>query len=143
MVHIEGNIGSCLLAMGKIEHARERFAAAVDLARKHREPALEASFLIELGGVELAKGDLDKSAGHAEAALRIAKPADHVLTIFRAEWLKHKVASTRDPEVSDRHRLAYLRKLHGWLGDHRGVEAVREFEESTLAPTREGTGKST
>lgn len=142
LVHIEGNLGSCLLAQGKPEHARERFAAAVDLARKNGEPALEASFLTELGGVAFLKGDLERADGYAEAALRIAKPADHVLTIFRAEWLRHKVASRRSPKASDRHRLAYLRRLYGRLGEHRGVDTVREFETAAIDPSHKGTGRS-
>lgn len=142
LVHIEGNLGSCLLAEGKTEHARERFAAAVDLARKSGEPALEASFLIELGGVAFLKGEFEKADGYAEAALRIAKPADHVLTIFRAEWLRHKVASGRSPEAPDRHRLAYLRRLHGRLGEHRGVDVVREFEVALIGASLTKTWRS-
>ncbi len=142
LVHIEGNLGSCLLAQGKTEHARVRFAAAVDLARTNGEPALEAYWLVELGGVAFSKRELDTADGLAEAALRIARPADHTLTIFRAEWLRHKVAYERDPSASDRHRLAYLRKLHGRLGEHRGIDAVREFEEAVIARPSDETGRS-
>ncbi len=140
LIHVEGNIGSCLLEQKKPGLAREHFVSAVDLARRSAAPALEAYWLVEIGRVDYSEGRLDRADSFAEAASQIAKPADQVLTIFRAEWLRHQIATKRDPAAVDRHRLAYLVRLYGRLGEHRGLAVIREFEAAVINPTEQGSG---
>ena len=68
--------------------------------------------------------------GSAQAALRVAKPREHHLTVFRAEWLRHLVARRRDPSRTDRHRLAYLRKLFLHLDQHEGISEIQDFKKA-------------
>lgn len=131
-VKAEGNLGSCFLALGKRAEAKDRFRTAVDLARKYDDPVAEASWLIELGNVALADDEMTEADRYAEAALRIAKPSDRVLTIFRGEWLRHRIAKRKDPGDDDRHRIAYLRRLYVRVQEHRGIDAIREFREAVL-----------
>lgn len=133
LVHIEGNIGMCLLGLGRREQARKRLMNAVELARKQAVPALEASWLVELGRIALDQQLLDEADRYTEAALRIARPREHLSTVFRAEWVRHLVARRRDPRAADRQRLAYLRKLFLRLED-RDLGEVREFREEVMTP---------
>lgn len=132
VMHVEGNIGVCLFAMGKRSHARKRIVDAVELARKHGVPFVEASWLVELGRVSLEGRNIDEAEACALAALRIARPHEQLLTIFRAEWLLHQIVRARQPDAPDRHRLAYLRKLYGAVRRHRGIDTIREFETTIL-----------
>lgn len=132
LVKLEGNIGACLMDLGRRKQARSHFVRAVELARKHTDPASEAFWLVELGRLALEEGHLDEADGYARAALRIAKPAEHDLTIFRAEWLTHLVVVRRRPDDADRHRIAYLNKLYPRVREHRSFDAVREFKAQVL-----------
>jgi transcriptional regulator with XRE-family HTH domain len=129
---IEGAIGVCLVRLGRHTQARERFRKAIELARKHGDPAAEAVWLVELGEAALAEERPDPADGHARAALRLARPADQLVTIFRAEWLRHRVELRRSPESTDRHRIAYLRKLYTRIRGHEGIAAIAEFEDAVL-----------
>ena len=133
--HIEGNIGACWLALGQVAEARTWVRRAIDLARQERQPALEASWLVELGKIAAQERRLDEADGCAEAALRLAKPLNHRITVFRAEWLRHRLAKTRNPQKTDRHRLAHLRKLFQLLDQHEGIEEVQEFKETVMRAT--------
>ena len=132
LVKLEGNVGACLFDLKRYDQARKRFVKAIDLARKYDDPAAEAFWLVELGRLALAEGKLDDADQQAHAALRIAKPKEHLLTTFRAEWLRHLVVRERDPKKADRHRLAYLRKLYLRVKEHRTLNAVTEFEDLVL-----------
>jgi tetratricopeptide (TPR) repeat protein len=132
LTKIEGNIGSCLFDLGRVAQARARFIRAVDLARKHGDPAAEAMWLVELGRVALADGETDEADKYAQAALRIARPAGHDLTVFRAEWLLHRSCRHRRPDGSDRHRLACLRKLYARVKGNRTCDEVTEFKSQIL-----------
>ena len=58
--------------------------------------------------------------------------------MFRAEWLRHRIVRLRDSKETDRHRLAYLRKLFLTLDQYEGIEEVRQFRETViLAAERE------
>jgi len=133
-IKVEGNIGACLLELGRRADARRRFQTAVELARKYHDPAAEAFWLIALGHVALDDEDHDEAASRANAALRIAKPAEQHLTIFRAEWLLHLIARKKDPQDPDRHRLAYLRKLYVRVQEHKGLDEIKQFEAAVLRP---------
>lgn len=130
--HIEGNIGMCWQALGKLAEARTWVRRAVELARQEDQPALEASWLVELGKIAVCERRHDEADGFAQAALRIAKAIEHQITMFRAEWLRHRIVRLKDPEQSDRHRLAYLRKLFLQIDQYEGVEEVREFRQSVI-----------
>lgn len=141
-INVEGNLGASLLGLGRRALARQRFARAVRLAKEHDVPAAEAFWLVELGRVLLEEGKLEEAEAHARAALRIAKPADQALTIFRAEWLRHLVSRARG-SAGDRHRLAYLRKLYVRVREHRGLSVIREYEAAMIEPRaerKEGAG---
>jgi tetratricopeptide (TPR) repeat protein len=133
--HFEGNIGTCWLALGQLAEARTWVQRAIELARHEAQPALEASWLVELGKIAVQEKRYDEADGYAQAALRLAKPLEHQMTVFRAEWLRHRLVKLRDPEQSDRHRLAYVRKLFLMLDRHEGIEEVLEFKQTVMRAT--------
>lgn len=135
-IRIEGNIGECLMDLGQTKQARTRFTRAIELARKYGDPACEASWLVELGRLALQSEQLDEAGQCALAALRIAKPAEQLLTIFRAEWLQHLIARACNPKEPDRRRLGFLRKLYVRLKEHQGLDVIREFKEQVLDASR-------
>jgi transcriptional regulator with XRE-family HTH domain len=132
--HIAGNLGNCCLALGEEAEAREWLERAVSLAREHRQPALEASWLVELGKLDLARGGAEEADRRARAALEIARPNRHQLTLFRAEWLRHLVARRLRPDDPDGERMALLRELHHELGEHEGVEEIVEYKRTAQVP---------
>jgi hypothetical protein len=97
-----------------------------------KQPALEASWLIELGRIVLDQGETRKADANAQAALRIARPREQTLTIFRAEWLRHLVVRTEKPTRPDSSRMAKLRKLFMQLDQHEGVDEIQEFRRVAL-----------
>jgi transcriptional regulator with XRE-family HTH domain len=132
LTHIDGDIGMCWLAQGQSAEAHKWISYAVDSARRRSQPALEASWLIELGKIELGKGRFEEADEYALAALRIAVPRDHHLTIFRAEWLRHRVVEQTNPHDKDIKRLTYLRKLFMHLDQHEGIEEIQEFRKTAM-----------
>jgi transcriptional regulator with XRE-family HTH domain len=135
-IHVEGNIGACLHGMGNLTQARGRYVKAVELARKYEVPAAESLWLLELARVSFDEGKLDQADHCAQAALRVAKASEHLLTCFRAEWLRHRIHREQRPDEPDRHRLAYLRRLYTRLEPHRGIEEINEFRSTHCNPSR-------
>jgi transcriptional regulator with XRE-family HTH domain len=133
-IHVQGNIAGCLKELGRTKQAHRRYLEAVNLSRRYGVPSLEAVWFVELGQLALDEGDLEHAETYALAALKIAKPADHLLTCFRAEWLRHRVSLQRSPNDPDRHRVAYLRRLYARLEDHRGIPEVQEFRHAYCQP---------
>jgi transcriptional regulator with XRE-family HTH domain len=133
-IHVEGNIAGCLKELGRRKQARGRYLKAVALSRRYGVPSLEAVWFVELGRLALDEGELDEAETCALAALKIAKPAEHLLTCFRAEWLHHQVQLRCRPEDPDRHRVAYLRRLYARLEDHRGIAEIQEFKKAYCNP---------
>jgi transcriptional regulator with XRE-family HTH domain len=132
LTHIDGDIGMCLLAAGQVAEARKWVLRAVERSRRQSQPALEASWLVELGKIALRQQKHEEAERFASRALRIARPRDNVLTIFRAEWLRHRIARELRPEDPDRGRLARLRKLYLHLDQHEGIEEVRSFKQTLM-----------
>lgn len=132
LTHIEGDVGMCWLGLGQVGEATKWLRRAVDLAREQSQPAMEASWLIELGKIRFAEEKPDEAESLAVAALRIAKPREIHLTIFRAEWLLHCIGKAGPSESPDRHRLHYLRKLYGQLDQHEGIEEIQQFRQTAL-----------
>ena len=132
LTHIEGNIGMCWLGAGHPAEAKKWIRKSIDRARQQAQPALEASWLVELGKIALNEEKPDEAESYATAALRIAKPRENYLTIFRAEWLLHKIVLRTNPRHGDRHRLHYLRKLFQHLDQHEGVDEVQEFRRTAM-----------
>lgn len=132
MTHIEGNIGMCWLGAGHPAEAKKWIRKAIDRARQQAQPALEASWLVELGKIALDEEKPDEAESYATASLRIAKPRENYLTIFRAEWLLHRIVLRTNPRHGDRHRLHYLRKLFQHLDQHEGVDEVQEFRRTAM-----------
>ncbi len=128
----EGNAGACLAALGRKSGARKHFNTAVNMARKHGDPAAEAFWLLELGRLALSEGTLDEADRYVGDALRIARPSDRVLTIFRAVWLQRQGVRRRGGKDPDRHRQAFLRKLYTRVKVHKGVDEIEEFEREFL-----------
>lgn len=142
LTHIEGDIGMCWLALGRRDEAQQHIGRAVQHARERKQVALEASWLVELGKIALAEDRPEEADRLAQAALRIAKPGQHHLTIFRAEWLRHRVAGQRRPGRPARERLALLAELYPHLDQHEGVEEIREFREISHKGAEAGRGDS-
>jgi len=141
--HIEGNIGACWLGLGQVAEARTWVRRAIDLAREENQPALEASWLVELGKIAAQEKRYDEADTYAQAALRLAKPREHWMTVFRAEWLRHRLVKLVDPDQTDRHRMAYLRKLFLLLDRHEGIEEVLEFKQKVMRATGSQDRKKT
>ena len=78
-IKIEGNIGACLVGLGRLKQAHARFIKAVDLARKHHDPAAESMWLVSLGRLNLDQGRPADADRYARASIRIAKPREHLL----------------------------------------------------------------
>jgi len=133
--HIEGNIGMCWQEIGQLAEARTWVRRAIDLARQEAQPALEASWLVELGKIAAQEKKYDEADGHAQQALRLAKPLEHEVTLFRAEWLRHRLVKLKDPKQNDRHRLAYLRRLFLSLDQHEGIDEVQQFKQTVIRAT--------
>lgn len=133
LITIEGNLGACLQDLDRPETARAHYLKAVALARTEGVPAREALWLTELGRLAVRQGDDDDGARHLGAALRLAKPLELWLVVFRAEWWMHRIALRLRPDDADRHRIAYLRKLFVKLEEHRGIEEVAAFRDEYVA----------
>ena len=67
-----------------------------------------------------------------QAALRIARPREHYLTVFRAEWLWYKIERQTEPGSEDARRLSFLKDLFEQLDEHEGIEEIQEFRDSIL-----------
>ena len=117
------------LALGDLEPALDLLATAQKLYPDSR-PVLATRI-----GTLLREKRFDEADGHAKAALRLAKPLEHRMTVFRAEWLRHRLVKLRNPEESDRHRMAYVRKLFMLLDRHEGIEEVLEFKQTVMRAT--------
>jgi tetratricopeptide (TPR) repeat protein len=130
--HAEGNIGLCWAARNMPDRALKWFRRGLDLARKQSLPILEARWLTEIGKTALLNGDGPEADRYALAALAIARPREHWMTIFRAEWLRHRVVAAdvgkEDAKTVDRSRLARLRKLLLHLADHKSEPEIRDYE---------------
>jgi tetratricopeptide (TPR) repeat protein len=142
LTHAEGNIGMCLLGLGRTEEARACIERAVELARTYAQPALEASWLVELGEIALTEGDPAQAERLARLALRLARPREHHLTEFRAEWLRHRLLQRERPGAPDRQRLAHLRRLYAQLDQHEGIEEINDFRRTVLEPADGGAEKT-
>jgi len=132
LTHIAGNIGMCWLGASDPGKAWEWTRRAVELARKQRQPALEASWLVEQGKIAYQEERYNEADRLAEEALCVARPKQHDLTVFRAEWLRHRVLRRTRPEDADRERLTQLRELFSRLDQHEGIEDITDFRETIL-----------
>lgn len=137
-ISVEGNIGICLRGLERPQQARSRYLRAVKLARRFEIPAAEAFWLVELGRLAFDEGRLEQADAYAQAALSTAGADQQRLTRFRAEWLRHQVQRSRDPSDTDRHRVAYLRRLYTRLDQHRGVPEIQEFTRAYCTPGSAG-----
>lgn len=142
LTHIDGNIGICWLGQGRIDDARKWVERAIESARERKQPALEASWLIELGRISLEQDQAEQADGFALSALRIARPREQTLTVFRAEWLRHLVVRHVAPNKPDSARLAYLRKLFMQLDQHEGVDEIQEFRRTAMRAMSAEDGKT-
>ncbi len=140
--HIEGNIGLCNLALGDSDTAREWIERALETSRRRTQPTLEARWLIELAGIAFTEGALEQADHLACDALNIARPREHHVTVFRAEWLRHKVRRVIEPEEPDLRRLSQLRQLYREIEAHDGFEELHAFRAEILEveSTSRGTG---
>ena len=86
----------------------------------------------------MSEDRFDDATKLVQAALRIALPHDHSLTVFRAEWLLHKLNLRIKPGVPDRKRLARLHELFLELDQHEGIEEIQEYKAVVLRGTQDG-----
>jgi transcriptional regulator with XRE-family HTH domain/Tfp pilus assembly protein PilF len=136
--HIAGNIANCTMSLGDADEAHSWIAQAIRHAREQGQPALEASWLVESGKFALARGDPQEADRLAEAALKIARPREHGLTVFRAEWLRHHVACRLRPDEPTEARVSLLRELFRQLDEHEGVDEIVEFKNTVLRAPEDG-----
>jgi tetratricopeptide (TPR) repeat protein len=116
LIGIEGNLGLCLVRLGRRKPARARLTRAVQLAREQRDRSGEALWLVDMGLLLLDEGDLDGAERHAEAALRLARKERNSPAALRADLLGHRVARRHDPSVGDARRLKRIRRQRARLG---------------------------
>jgi len=136
--HIAGDLGSCYMSLGDTDRAQGWIEKAVRLAREHEQPALEASWLVELGKTAFARGEAQEADRLAACALEIARPREHRLTIFRAEWLRHRVARRTHPDDPDEVRVHLLQELFRQLDEHEGVDEIVDFKKTIPRPAAGG-----
>ena len=130
--HVEGNIGLCWVRLGRVDRARLWIEQAIETAQRQSIPNLEAHWLVELGRIALDAGNPEFAERRANAAIRLARPLDHWLNVFRAEWLLYLSGQKRRPGRSDRRRLSYMRRLLLRLERFEGDPTVQEFKEIAL-----------
>lgn len=128
--HIDGNIAQCWARLGDDAEAERWLRQALETARTRNQPAIEASWLVELGKLELGRERLDEADALAVQAIALAGPRDHRLTLFRAEWLRHLIARRHAPGASDEQRLTHLDELYRQLDEHEGVDEIRDFRRA-------------
>ena len=140
LVHVERSLGQALQGMGDVSRARTWLNRSVERARKESLPLLEAHSLTELGRLSLEEGKLDEAEQCALSALRLARPSDHALAIFRGVWLQLRVAERKHPGSEHRDLVASLHKLRARIQEHRGDADLTEFESSSWSQStvREG-----
>ncbi len=140
--HIEGNIGLCNLALGDPGTAKEWIERAVETARRRSQPTLEARWLVDLAGIAFTEGSMEQADHLACDALNIARPREHLVTVFRAEWLRHKVRRVNEPEAPDARRLSQLKQLYRRIEAHDGFDELHAFRDEILEveSTSRGTG---
>ena len=137
-----GNMGCCLVGMGKHSEAEARFRTAVELAEKERRPDLEARWLVEWGRIAIEKGRIEEASRHGQKALSIAQRGEHWQVVFSATMLLHRIAKAVDPETEDRHRVAYLRKLRSWVEEDVADPDFREFVAEMTGPGASPRGEA-
>lgn len=118
---------------------------ALNLAKQEALPRLEAWWSIELARLALRQGRLDAAEQCAAAALKIAKPREHWLNVFKAEWLMLQLARKRDPGSRQANRGAFLLKLLVRLGEHSAdpdVLSFRKAKENETSGTSPRRGRS-
>ena len=133
LTHIEGNIGMCHLAKGDLDLARKSLERAVAAARAQKQPALEASWLIEHGKISFRRRRYEEADRLARESLRVCRRMGHLLTVFRAEWLRHRVVRARDPQSADARRMAVLEELFPQIEQHEGIDEIREYKQAILS----------
>jgi len=136
--HIAGDLAQCCVSLGEIEEAASWIDRAVRLAREHKQPALEGNWLVESGKIALARGDAEEADRLAQAALKIARPRDHALTMFCAEWLRYRVARLTRPDDSPAGQLRRLHELFQRLDEHEGVDEIVEYKRTILRAIERG-----
>lgn len=127
ILECEGSAGVCLLELGRVREAHMRVLQCVERARRHGMPMREARWLVELGRIAFADGRTADAQRHADAALRLARQCEEWPIVFGATMLRHRIARRVDPADPDRRRVAYLRKILGWVGTHADHRDMREF----------------
>jgi len=138
LAHIEGNIGSCWTAQGETGQGRAALERAIELARKRGQTHLEASWTVELGKIAMTEDRFDEANELAQAAMAVAGPRDHSLTMFRAEWLLYKVNLRINPGEPDPRRLARLHEQFLALDQYEGIEEIQEYRAVILRGAQDG-----
>ena len=126
-IECEGSVGVCLLELGRVREAHTKVLQCVERARRHNMPVREARWLVELGRIAFVDGRSADAQRHADGALRLARNGEEWPIVFGATLLRHRIARRADPTDPDRRRVAYLKKILGWVGDHADHRDLREF----------------
>lgn len=130
---IAGNVGMCLLELGRLEDARTWVARAVRDAGASGAAAVEARWIVGLARVALAAGAIEEADHLATRASEMARPLRQHLTVFRAEWLRHYIVALSEPGSRDRGRLSALRTLRSKLADFEADREMRRLDEALRA----------
>jgi len=136
--HIAGNLAQCSMSLGEIDEATTWIEQAVQLAREHKQPALEGNWLVESGKIAMTRGDTEEANRLAQDALKIAGPREHSLTMFCAEWLRYRVARQIRPDDSLEGHARLLHQLFQRLDEHAGVAEIVEYKDTILRSPEEG-----
>ncbi len=142
LTHIEGNIGSCLLAMGRRSRARGQFVRAIELAKEYGSRLQEAGWTIQLGSLFLDESRHAEAENCARTALGLARRHAESLTIFRAQLLLHRARVQSGPTPANSGRLTRLRGLFQRVRHRLSPEEINQCMETGLGSVEPREGGS-
>jgi tetratricopeptide (TPR) repeat protein len=126
-IQSSGNVGMCLLALGRVAEARVWVRRSAEQARAARLAALESTWLSALARVEIADGAHEEAELLAEASLALSRPLDIPLAVFRGEWVRHYVDTLASPGVGDSPSGRALFRLHETLSEYEGDREILDL----------------
>ncbi len=142
LAHIEGNIGSCLLEMGRRSRAHGQFVRAIELAKKYGSKLQEAGWTIQLGILLLDESRDAEAESCARTALGLARRHTETLTIFRAQLLLHRARSRSGSAPANSGRLVRLRGLFQRVRHRLAPKEITQCMETGLGSVEPREGGS-
>lgn len=135
-----GLLGRISLALGDLDDAANRFAAALQLSGPDGPTPFRSWWHVGLAYVELARGDHAAAAARARAALSDAEAIGNRRDAARAKMMLGLVALARsEPDAAIAHltdALMVQREIQDQNGARRSLQALRDAFTATGQPER-------